>query len=179
MGRFFQFLYEITEPKKIVGQSKIHFSSPTEALELRSKVVVLVFFLLCFWLFLSLLSFSFAFFFGSVRNFHIFLKMSPSLHLKRKKFREEWIRNALKQIEENLSITGEPNYWQISKQFGVPKSTLCNRFNKGKIVHGRIFTPKEEEYIVEYIKEQQQGNPLTKHTLIEMINEYLQASIYF
>lgn len=64
---------------------------------------------------------------------------------------------------------------EVAKEFQVSKGTLEYRLKKGIIVRGKVFSTEDEVYIVQYIKDQQKGYPLTKESFLELMNEYIRV----
>jgi len=64
----------------------------------------------------------------------------------------------------------------IAKKFQIPRTTLNDRLHGKEIVRGNIFTLKEEEALLSYIRNRQQGNPIGKEEFIDLVNRYLQVS---
>ena len=67
----------------------------------------------------------------------------------------------------------DPKYQQLSEEFGVPTSTIRSRVVNGILVQGSLFTETEEKQIIKHIQLKQNGNPLTKKDLLDLVNTYL------
>jgi hypothetical protein len=89
------------------------------------------------------------------------------------------LRKVINEIKQKEADSQKVNYSKIAQENGIPRSTIRSRLNKpSQITRGKIFTKTEEEEILEFIKEIQQGTPLTKNGLLDFVNSYLKVEIY-
>lgn len=89
--------------------------------------------------------------------------------------RETNLRKAVERVQENLALTGIPDFRKVAREFNIPTSTLYDRVKRGKIVHGHIFTEEEENKILEFVKKQ--GQPMTKQNFKDLVNRYLSVKL--
>ena len=89
----------------------------------------------------------------------------------RKKFSEEDFKNAIAEIKNGCSIR------KASKDFGIPKTTLCRTIRSGKIKKFQrktILTSKEENCVIEWVKEcAQRGFGKTGDQIREAVKQVL------
>ena len=91
----------------------------------------------------------------------------------KKKYSEEEIRSAAQKAQQRMENNEDPKYQQLSEEFGVPASTISSRVVNGILVQGSLFTETEEKQIIKHIQLKQNGNPLTKKDLLDLVNTYL------
>lgn len=81
-----------------------------------------------------------------------------------------------KKIKEGLELIKERiTYEEAPKKVGIAASTLRYRFVNNNVVKGHYFDDEQEKVILNFIQERQQGNPLTKQEILNIINDYLKV----
>jgi len=94
---------------------------------------------------------------------------------KKKNKDEEVLQKAIQKAQENLQNFQKAKYSQVAREFGIAKSTLHERVTKGIRVRGSIFTINEEEELIKFIRVEQKGNPFTKETFLDFVNEFIKV----
>jgi hypothetical protein len=118
--------------------------------------------------------------FSSSEKNEVIKKNNKLITKKKISYSEESLRTAVEKVQSNILNDRCADYNQISKEFKIPASTIRSRVKNGKIVQGHYFTEKEEELLVNFIKQRQTGDPVNKPELIDLVNQYLQViNFYF
>lgn len=86
------------------------------------------------------------------------------------------MRKAVQKVQQNVNRRGSPYFQEVADEFKLPKTTLINRYQRGLIVRGKVFTVTEEKMLVDFILQRQQGRPLTKESFLNVVNSYLSVS---
>ena len=88
-----------------------------------------------------------------------------------------------KRIRRKLAIEaiekGELTFREAAVQFNIPSSTLHYHFTNSKISPQEIFSSDEEKIILNFIEKRQEGVPLSKPELLEILNaQFLRVCIF-
>lgn len=77
---------------------------------------------------------------------------------QRLNYKEEDLRKVLSEIRQKEADGQKVNISDIAKTSGIPRSTIRSRLSNPNVVaRGHVFTEKQEEDILEYIKQMQKG----------------------
>ena len=101
--------------------------------------------------------------FPSSQHHHGKEKRTEQCKSKRKKYSEEDMKNALREISEGSSA------YLASKRHNIPKSTLCQRRNmKGNVKQGNklLFSPKTEQEIADRIVLSTKQGPISRRKIL-------------